>query len=402
MLWQQIRINKRNSILLMASMAAVLAALGYLLGVVWGGSPNTGWMGLMVATVIWLILAAISFSAGDQILLASSQAVPVSPSVNPQLFNVVEEMALAANLPKLPKIYIINDPAPNAFATGRSPETASVAVTAGLLGRLNRDELQGVIAHEISHIVHRDILYVTLAGIMLGAIALLSQILWRSMYFGTFHSRRYSSRSGGQVAGAQVVLMALALILAFLAPLFAQLLYFALSRRREFLADAGAVRLTRYPEGLASALEKIAGYPVSMETANAITAPMYIVNPFRGIKAAHLFSTHPPIEQRIRILRQMAHGIGYKEYQQAYQKVTGKSGLIPAAALTDEPAVAPRSAADSQRIDPKTAQRRTGDLMRRVNGFVFVDCACGVRLKVPPTLAGKTIQCPRCGLSHAV
>ncbi|MHC5140293.1 MAG: M48 family metalloprotease, partial [Planctomycetota bacterium] len=161
-MWELIRVNKRNSVLLLGAMGSVLLLLGFVLGMLFGGGPEVGFIGMAVATVIWLVMMLVSLSGGDQIMLTASKAVPVTHDVHPMLFNVVEEMTIAANLPKIPKIYIINDPAPNAFATGRSPETASVAVTAGLLAKLNRDELQGVIAHEISHIIHRDILFVTL------------------------------------------------------------------------------------------------------------------------------------------------------------------------------------------------------------------------------------------------
>jgi len=174
-MWELIRANKRNSVMLLVTMGLCLLGLGLLIGIVFAGRGGA-FFGLMIAAAIWLILTMVSFSGGDQILLAASKAVPVSHDVHPQLFNVVEEMTIAANLPKMPKVYIINDPAPNAFATGRNPQRASVAVTAGLLGRLNRDELQGVVAHEISHILNRDILFVTLAGIMLGSIVLLSQV----------------------------------------------------------------------------------------------------------------------------------------------------------------------------------------------------------------------------------
>ncbi|GAH68416.1 unnamed protein product, partial [marine sediment metagenome] len=183
-MWELIRANKRSSIVLMVMMAVVLLLLGFVIGLGFFGAEG-GFIGLIIATVIWLILTLISFSSGDQILLAASKAKRVTHDVHPQLFNIVEEMKIAAGLPAMPKIYIINDPAPNAFATGRKPETASVAVTAGLLGRLNRDELQGVIAHEISHILHRDILFVTLAGIMLGSIVLLSQVFLRGMFYSS-------------------------------------------------------------------------------------------------------------------------------------------------------------------------------------------------------------------------
>ncbi len=404
-MWEQIRINKRNSVLLLAGMALFLLLLGFILGVALGG-PEAGWVGMIVASAIWLILMLVSFTSGDQILLASSRAVPVNPDVHPQLFNIVEEMTIAASLPKMPKIYIINDPAPNAFATGRNPQTASVAVTAGLLARLNRDELQGVIAHEISHIVHRDILYVTLAGVMLGSIVLLSQVFLRGLYYSSIGGRRYSSGGRSRDGGAQAIFFILAIILSILAPLFAQIFYFALSRRREYLADAGAVRLTRYPEGLASALEKIANSSVSMQAANAVTAPMYIANPFRGRNAAHLFSTHPPIEERIRILRRMSQGVSYRDYEESYRAVTRRAGIIPPSAVKDEP-IPPRSpSAPSTQTpaptDSTQVNRQIGDLMRKVNGFIFLPCSCGITMKIPPNFPAPKAQCPRCGQIVAI
>jgi len=396
-MWEQIRVNKRNSVILLSAMAICLMGLGFVLGMVFGGSQG-GFFGLIIATAIWLVLMVISFSSGDQILLASSKAVPITHDVHPQLFNVVEEMKIAANLPKMPKIYIINDPAPNAFATGRSPESASVAVTAGLLARLNRDELQGVIAHEISHIVNRDILFVTLAGVMLGSIVLLSQIFLRSMFYSSLgSSRRFSSRSSGQ-GGGQIVFLVIALVAAILAPIFAQILYFALSRRREYLADAGAVRLSRYPEGLASALEKISQDATPLAAANKVTAPMYISNPFRGKKGLNLFSTHPPIEERIRILRNMSRGASFKDYSDAYSQTVGGAPVVPASALkTDETVEVRKASPQAKRKDSrKKQQRQVGDIMRMVNGFLFLTCSCGLKMKVPPNFRGGRIKCPRC------
>lgn len=400
-MWELIRANKRSSIVLIVVMATVLMLLGFVIGMAFTGSPEGGFIGLIIATAIWLVLTLISFSSGDQILLASSKAIPVTHDVHPQLFNIVEEMKIAAGLPKMPKIYIINDPAPNAFATGRSPESASVAVTAGLLARLNRDELQGVIAHEISHILHRDILFVTLAGIMLGSIVLLSQVFLRGMFYSSMGSRRrYSSggRGGGQ---AQLVLMIVAIIAAILAPILAYLLYFALSQRREYLADAGGARLTRYPEGLASALEKIANDPSpQLASANKVTAPMYIANPFKKKRQrtlSDLTSTHPPISERIRILRNLSQGASFKDYSEAFTNVTHKKTVVPVAALTKED-IAIRQAqakADKQQRTEKQ-MRQVGDIMRKVNQFIFLTCACGLKLKIPPNFKSKHVECPRC------
>ena len=385
----------------MVMMAVVLLLLGFIIGAAVSGQEG-GFFGLMIATAIWLVLTLISLSSGDQILLAASHAKPVTHDVHPQLFNVVEEMKIAAGLPAMPKIYIINDPAPNAFATGRNPKNASVAVTAGLLGRLNRDELQGVVAHEISHIVHRDILFVTLAGIMLGSIVLLSEVFLRGMFYGSMGSRRrYSSggRGGGQ---AQAVMLIVAIIAAILAPIMAQLLYFALSRRREYLADAGAARLTRYPEGLASALEKIAGDPSpQLAAVNKVTAPMYIVNPFKKrtqMRLSDLTSTHPPISERIRILRAMTHGASFKQYSDAFTSVTRGKTVVPVAALSEDEDIALRQAgAETEKKDRLDKQmRQVGDIMRRVNQFIFLTCACGLKLKIPPNFRGDSVRCPRC------
>jgi heat shock protein HtpX len=400
-MWELIRANKRNSIVLMVTMVVVLLLLGYIIGLVAVG-PKGGPFGLIIATVVYLILALVSFSSGDQILLAASKAIPITHDVHPQLFNIVEEMKIAAGLPAMPKIYIINDPAPNAFATGRNPQSASVAVTAGLLARLNRDELQGVVAHETSHILHRDILFVTLAGIMLGSIVLLSQVFLRGMFYGsrTGSGRRYSSggRGGGQ---AQLIMLLIAIIAAILAPIMAQLLYFALSRRREYLADADAARLTRYPEGLASALEKIANDPSpQLATANKVTAPMYIVNPFKKsgrMQLSDLTSTHPPISERIKILRNMTYGASLRDYSDAFTKVTHARTVVPPAALTKEDIEIRQAEARAEAQKRLEAQvHQVGDIMRKVNQFIFLTCLCGLKLKIPPNYKRQTVECPRC------
>jgi len=386
----------------MVVMAAVLLLLGFIIGMAFFGQEG-GFFGLMIATAIWLVLTLISLSSGDQIFLAASRAKPVTHEVHPQLFNVVEEMKIAAGLPAMPKIYIINDPAPNAFATGRNPKNASVAVTAGLLGRLNRDELQGVIAHEISHIIHRDILFVTLAGIMLGSIVLLSQVFLRGMFYSSLSGSRRRYSGGGKGGGqAQIVMLVIAIIAAILAPIMAYLLYFALSRRREYLADAGAARLTRYPEGLASALEKIAGDPSpQLASVNKVTAPMYIVNPFKKkkqMKLSDLTSTHPPISERVKILRKLTHGASFKQYSDAFTEVTHNKTVVPVAALSAKEDVALRQAsAETTKKDRAEKQmRQVGDIMRRVNQFIFLTCACGLKMKIPPNFKGNKVECPRC------
>lgn len=398
-MWELIRVNRRNSILLMAVMAGCLVGLGAALG---GGFAGQDGLvgGIAVAVAVWAVLAMISLTAGDQILLSSSQAVPITPEIHPQLFNVVEELKIAAGLPVLPKIYMIHDPTLNAFATGRSPKSASVAITSGLLARLNRDELQGVMAHEISHIIHRDILFVTLAGVMLGSIVLLSRIFLRSTMYGSMGSRRRYSSRGSQGSGqGQAILFVIAILAAILAPILVQIFYFALSRQREYLADAGAARLTRYPEGLASALEKIAGNTAPLSTANEVTAPMYIDTPFRGSRALHLFSTHPPVEERIRILRSMSHGAALKDYVKAYRQTIGSETGLPLSARKDTETVDIRAGSSdrSTAASDKTAKRQMNDWVRQASGFLFVPCSCGVKLKIPPNYSSSRVNCPRCG-----
>ncbi len=280
MMWELIRSNRRKSMWLFVGMAILLVVLGFGIGTVWFGDQG-GIAGIIIALVIWLTMTLISLNSGGDILLRISGAKEVTKDVHPRLHNVVEEMKIAAALPVMPKVYIIDQAAPNAFAIGLSGGQSAVAVTAGLLERLNRDELQGVVAHEVAHILNRDSQLMTVAGIMLGSIVLLSHVFMRSMWFMPSSSRRYKSDSGGSPQ-IQIIILVVTIALAILAPIFARLLFLAVSRKREYLADATAVRLTRYPEGLASALEKISSVQIPMETANQVTASMYIASPSAG------------------------------------------------------------------------------------------------------------------------
>ncbi|MEJ2104194.1 MAG: M48 family metallopeptidase [Ignavibacteriaceae bacterium] len=403
-MWELIQSNRRKSLVLFISLGITLLLLGYFFGGAYYPDGG-GYIGIFFALIIWGILSLISYFSGSKILLAVSGAKEVTKEVHPQLFNVVEEMKISAGLPKMPRIFIINDAAPNAFATGIKPEDSAVAVTAGLLARLNRDELQGVIAHEVSHIVNRDILFMTFAGIMLGSIVLISEVFLRSLWFSG--GGRYSSRSSKSSGQGQVIIMVVAIVFAILAPLLAQLLYFAISRRREYLADASAVRFTRYPEGLASALEKISDNTIDLKTANKVTAPMYIVNPLKpkGQKLSDLTSTHPPISERIRILRSIAGGANYVNYQNAFDKVKrSQTKIIPGSGLADTSvlglkAIVPGSAAIGLE---KETKREMGDIMMKVNDYSFVNCVCGLKIKIPPDFSKNEITCPRCGRVHQI
>jgi len=396
--WELVRANQRRAATLVVVMAALLLAVGYAVGEAVAG---TGTAGLFIAFLVWVVLSLVSYYSGDQIFLSLAGAHRISKQDNPVLWDVVEEMCIAAGIAAMPTIYVIDDAAPNAFATGRDAQHASVAVTAGLLETLSRDELQGVIAHELGHVANRDVLYMMMVGVMLGAIVLLADLGTRVMFYGGGR-RRTSSRDGGQ---AQAIILIVAIVLMILAPLLAQLVYFAVSRRREYLADACSALYTRYPEGLASALEKISHSTVALHAASRATAPLYIVNPL-GASAkglADITSTHPPTSERIRILRSMAGGAGYGQYDEAFRKVTGKAvGVVPAAA---------RQAAEHARVAapkaPDTRQRlervrHTTDMLWRLNQYAFIACACGTTLKVPPAYVGHELACPHCGAMHRV
>src|SRR5918995_977266 len=303
----RIAANKRNSLLLIAAFLAFIAVFGYVIGYAWIGDPVSALFGLILAFVVGTISGLVSYYAGDRMMLAASRAREVTHDEAPVLFNVVEEMTIAGGL-SMPKVYIIEDSAPNAFATGRDPEHASLVVTSGLLEKLNRDELQGVIAHEMAHVGNFDIRYAMLVGILVGTTVLISDFFLRGLWFG---GGRGGGRGGGGGGGqAQIIMVLIAIVLAILAPLFARLLQLSISRQREFLADATAVRLTRNPKGLADALQKIGGDREVLQAANRATAHLYIVNPIKRFekRAKGLFSTHPPIDERIQILRSLETG----------------------------------------------------------------------------------------------
>jgi heat shock protein HtpX len=302
-MYEQITRNKRDSILLVAVIVLVLLTLGFAIGVAYFRT-YTGGIGLLgVFGVVAIVWSLIGYYGGSGIVLAASRAQRITRDQAPIFWDVVEEMSVAAGIP-MPAVYVINDPAPNAFATGRDPKHAAVAATAGLLQMMSRDELQGVIAHEMSHVRNFDIRFATLVGVLVGMIALIADFFLRSTFLGF---GRRENNSGG---GAGAIFFLIAILLAVLAPFFALMVQMAVSRHREYLADASGVELTRNPLGLAHALQKIAGDPRSLRVATRATAHLYIANPLKGKKdkeSAGLFDTHPPIQKRIEILLAMAH-----------------------------------------------------------------------------------------------
>jgi heat shock protein HtpX len=298
-MYEQIARNKWKSA------ALVLFFVVFIFVLTWVFEEVTGWGkgGLVLALAVSLLMAAGGYYASDKIVLAISRARPVTKEEFPYLYNVVEGLTIAAGIPA-PRCYVIEDTAPNAFATGRDPKNAVICVTTGILQKLNRVELEGVVAHEMSHIKNYDVRLQTVVVVMAGVVALLSDWILRSFLWGGGRRRSRNDRGSG---GAGAILIVVGLVLAVLAPFFAQIIQLAISRKREFLADASGAMLTRYPAGLASALRKISADTEPLEAANKATAHLYIVNPLKDIKGAvnKLFSTHPPIEERIAALEKM-------------------------------------------------------------------------------------------------
>ena len=296
--------NRRNSVILLVVFVLFVAVFAGVIGASLGGNLAHAMFVGAIAMGLSLLVTVAGYYGGTGLVLAVSGAHEISHDDDPQLFNVVEEMSIAGGLP-MPKVYLINDSAPNAFATGRDPAHGVIAITAGLRDKLTRDELQGVIAHEMSHIRNHDIRYAMLVAVLVGTVVMLCDFFLR----WSWRVGRSSSDSKGKGAAVAVVLMIVGLVLAIIAPILAKLIQMAVSRQREYLADASAVELTRYPQGLASALAKIAADPDPLEVANRGTQHLYIVNPLRkqGDWTSGLMATHPPIQERVDRLLALAH-----------------------------------------------------------------------------------------------
>ena len=302
--YDQIAANRRNSFLLAGAVVILLGLLGFTAGWALFGDP-TGGVALLIGAVLLGTLAGVgTYVAGDSLVLSVSGAHEVTEQQAPQLHNVVREMAIAANVP-MPRVYVIDDTAPNAFATGRDPAHASVAITTGLLEKLDREELQGVLGHELSHVRNLDIRFSLVVGVMVGAIAILADFFLRFTFWSGAGRRRDSGGGGG---GAQAVVMVVAIALAILAPIISRFIQLAVSRQREYLADATAIELTRNPYGLERALAKISGDQEVLEVANRGTQHMYFTNPIKKFeeRSSGLMSTHPPILDRINRLRELS------------------------------------------------------------------------------------------------
>ncbi len=443
-MWHQIAVNKRNSIILLFLMLVLLLAMGAVLAVAAVSSSvnpaefinynemllNSAMIGCLVSFLVWIILLLSSLINGKNTILSLNHAYKLPTGAYKVVENVVEEMTIAAGLPKRPQIYVIDTLMPNAFATGLSPDNAAIAVTTGLLTELDRTELQGVVAHEISHIANRDTMYMIFAGVMIGTILILADAGVR--VFARTSSRRSSSRGSSSGGGGGPIVL-LCLIFMILSPIIAKLLYFSISQKREYLADACAAQYTRYPMGLALALSKISSSQYNYLEADKVTSAMYIVNPLEAqAKNVHsrsmfssLFSTHPPVEKRIEVLTKMTSAdIG--AYNSAFSQVSGKKATILSkedllaseklqiqvpndkknqnlsimeglaiasslAAIDSNPEVDKKQ--KSEHLDRK---RAANDIIWRAENYIFKQCECGTKLKFPKEYEGMQMECPHC------
>jgi len=292
--YEQITRNKIRSGFIISLFTAFVILVAYLITYAFNLDNSF----LIIAIIFSIFSSGASYFYGDKMVLGLNKARPATRKEFFDFYTVTENLSLANQTP-VPKIYVIDSPAPNAFATGRDPEHAVICATTGLLEKLNRTELEAVVAHELSHIKNYDIRLMTIVSILIGTLSILINLASRSMFFGGGRRNNDNNNEGG------IILAVVGIVLIIFAPLIAQLIQLAISRRREYFADASAVKLTRQPQGLIDALTKISSDPSKLETASTATASLYITNPFKGNKIASLFSTHPPIEDRIKALQQM-------------------------------------------------------------------------------------------------
>lgn len=407
-MWEQIQSNKRKAKWLIIGMGTILALMGY--SIAEAVSSGLGSLGVIGALIILGVQLGLYAMVGESMIMAGLGARPMTREESPRLFNIVEEMQIASGLGFMPQIYLIDTDAPNAFAVGRKPETSIVAVTRGLLYRLDRDELQGVIAHEIAHLKNLDTKFMTLAGVVLGSIIILADMASRFyLYGGRGRSRSSSRGSDNNSSGAgqlQLIMLIVAVVLIVVGPILARILYFSLSRTREYLADASAAVYTRYPEGLASALLKISSAAhspgSSLGEANRTVAAMFIVNPLKADAAESAFSTHPSVQDRVKVLRAMG-GASFMDYDQAFQSVKQvDKPVIGPQTLQQSVPLAIRAASPLEADDPVSSRSETKAMVHAMAGYATIECTCGATLKVPPTYSEPDVRCIRCGAAYPV
>lgn len=454
-MWHQIQANKQKSFTLLFIMLALLLVLGAAFGVLFlcfvdppmANSFETltpqelsaiyefSGYGMFFAFIAWAIMLIVAVLEGKEAVLGMNKAQKIPKGANKVLENIVEEMTIASGLPKKPEIYIIDSPMPNAFATGMNPENSAIAVTTGLLTTLDRDELQGVVAHEIAHIVNRDTMYMLFAAIMLGTIVWLSDVVARVMFDSSSKSSRSSSSNSSSGGGgiAMLIILVVAIIIMIIAPIVARILYFSISKKREYLADACAAQFTRYPQGLATALAKISDSPFMYKDADKLTSTMYIVNPLKHEEKYNnpkrfvrdgLFSTHPATVNRIRVLENMA-GADFNAYNEAFKKVSGKrksvlnkedleeskplsiknkktananvvAGAVVGAVVGGMADEMPQKTKQQVKEEKRERNRDAMDTVWKANNYIFKECSCGTKLKFPQEYKGQEIICPHC------
>jgi heat shock protein HtpX len=432
-MWEQIRYNQTRTVMLIVGMGVLLIVACSFLGTVSVGAivpllkditlATFGIGTLIIALIIWISAILFVYSKGDDMLISLVGAKKITTDDIHRLYNIVEELKIASGLETVPSIYIIDDPAMNAFAIGCRRNKSAIIVTSGLLTKLNRDELQGVIGHEMAHIKNRDVLLMGLCVSLFRMITTLSWCIIPLIENKNFFLGR----------GRWVVVLITFLIAAFFAllqlpagysdlddflsvawmsyflgfillmPLIAQITCNAFSRRREYLADACSALYTRYPEGLASALQKIAASTEQLKSANMTTAALYIINPFRekGMVASDVSETHPPISERIHILRSMSH-VSYADYDLAYREVRGtdRNGLPAYALAHAETATIRPARADD--IDYIQRVRETSNALWNSHNYKIIQCPCGTRLRLPPSFKLPEVKCPHCGRINPV
>lgn len=399
-MWQFIELNKRKTIILLIVLTLFLVGFSTLLGLYITGTTDGVEIGLIIGIICTIgIIFYAKFNA-SKFFLDQVNAVPVKKGEMPVLENITEEMSIASALGFVPKIFLVNSPYPNAFSVGINRENAGIAVTTSLLSLLNRDELTGVIAHEIAHIKNQDTLYLMYAGVIFGVIVAISDTLLRSFRYSS--TRRSSNRNEG---GGEAVILLIIILFAILSPICVRLLYFSLSRKREFLADASACQYTRFPTGLASALYKISNFTITGkkredEGSNQLIQCMYIHNRLQTAENffSNLFATHPPVEKRIEVLKKMG-AADIKEYTRAYSTVTGDKKLITNKNLMKmniETLAIASAIADDAEEKKINKQRQAKNAYYNAQNYTIINCECGTILKIPPEIKRKSVQCPHC------
>ena len=429
-MWELIRQNRRKSLFVLFLMFILMESFSILIFYMFAPKTEMIAVGALFGFVVWAIQALVAYFYGDKIVLTFNQAVVVDKNNYPRIFNIVEEMRIAGALPFMPEIYLVEDKGLNAFATGIRQEKSAICITRGLYEALNRDELQGVVAHEMSHILNRDVLFMTFAGVMLGTITMLSNMVIRGGF--TLGKRSDDGESSGKKRGIGVrgnpAIILIVIAFAILAPILAKLFYLTISRKREFLADASAARLTRYPEGLASALEKISNKSW-VSFSNRITSPMFIISPEpAGLFTSGIFSdsTHPPVSERIMILRKLQNGgsISLSDYRKIYLSNVKGRDFFPDSAKNDTGSVSVRAASPDEApvvqqseehvefigdstpsdlfkselgIDPEAAQEFVYTIQKPDDWESFRCPACGKFVfHLAPNIRTRQVVCRRC------